>query len=970
MMKFTRILTFCLAVAIGIQAEAYNYKTVEGDPMQTRIYTLGNGLKVYMSVNKEQPRLQANIVVRTGSRNDPATTTGLAHYLEHLMFKGTQKFGTTNYTLERPLLEAIKDKYEVYRTISDPQKRKQCYHEIDSLSQLAAKYNIPNEYDKLMSSIGSEGSNAFTSNDITCYVENVPNNEIENWAKVQSDRFMNMVVRGFHTELEAVYEEKNMTMGSDGDKEWAALYKLLYPTHPYGTQTTIGEQEHLKNPSIVNIMDYYHRYYAPNNVAIVLAGDFDPDKTIAVVDKYFGQWKPNNNLSRPEFAPQPDLTAVRDTTVYGQDASNLILGWKFKGTNDMQTDTLDILASLLTNGKAGLLDVLTQKMEVQVAQANIDNMHDYSALYMMAVPKQGQTLAEARAVVLKELDKLRKGEFNKSLLKAIIANKKVNNFKRLESNNNRASAMGYAFVNDDPWEKVVHKIERLERISKADIVAFANKYIRDDNFACVYKEVGEDKNIKKIEKPAITPIPANREYQSDFVKEVVNSKVEPIEPVFVDYQKELSMKKQKNGLELIYKQNKENGLFNLVLRYEMGDEQNPSYGYACNYLDYIGTDKLSAADIQEKFYELACNFSISQSEKYLQLSLSGLNDNLKPALSLAYNYIKNAKADQNSWNSFVDLILKSRADAKQEQTSCFGALYDYGIYGAHNPTTNILSEEALKATHPQELINSLKQLLFSSAGKLLYYGPYTEQQLMKTVASTYKTKLDLAPWKTVLAHPYMEQATPKNEIIIAPYDAKNIYMRMIHNENKAFDKANLGKEYLFNEYFGGGMNTIVFQELRETRGLAYNAWANYFTTPRKGHHEYFVTHIISQNDKMMDCVRTFHDILNDMPQNEKAFELAKQNVLKSIQASRTTRFSVISSYLNAQERGFDKPIMQVLYQQLPSLTLQDIVKFQKENIANKSYRYVILGDEKNLDMQSLEKIAPVKRLSLKDIFGY
>ena len=244
-MKLKYCLTICLLV-LGMTALAkdYKYTTVKGDPMQVRIYTLDNGLKVYLSVNKEKPRIQTYIAVRTGSRNDPHETTGLAHYLEHLMFKGTKTFGPSDPVKEAPLLDEIEQRYEKYRKLTDPAARKQAYHEIDSVSQLAARYNIPNEYDKLMASIGSEGSNAYTSNDVTCYVEDIPSNEVENWAKIQSDRFQNMVIRGFHTELEAVYEEYNIGLANDGEKEWDALNAKLFPTHPYGTQTTIGTQQH------------------------------------------------------------------------------------------------------------------------------------------------------------------------------------------------------------------------------------------------------------------------------------------------------------------------------------------------------------------------------------------------------------------------------------------------------------------------------------------------------------------------------------------------------------------------------------------------------------------------------------------------------------------------------------------------------------------------------------------------------
>ncbi|MDD3388171.1 MAG: insulinase family protein, partial [Prevotella sp.] len=191
--------TLLVSCALSATAKDYHYETVARDPMQSRIYTLDNGLKVYLSVNKEKPRLQTYIAVRTGSRNDPAETTGLAHYLEHVMFKGTTHFGTSNAAVEAPLLDSIQNRYEAYRRLTDPEARRKAYHGIDSLSHLAAQYNIPNEYDKLMAGLGSEGSNAYTSNDVTCYQEDIPSNEIDNWAKIQSDRFKNMVIRGFHT---------------------------------------------------------------------------------------------------------------------------------------------------------------------------------------------------------------------------------------------------------------------------------------------------------------------------------------------------------------------------------------------------------------------------------------------------------------------------------------------------------------------------------------------------------------------------------------------------------------------------------------------------------------------------------------------------------------------------------------------------------------------------------------------------
>ena len=819
-----------------------------------------------------------------------------------------------------------------------------------------------------MASIGSQGTNAYTSNDVTCYVENIPNNEIENWAKVQSDRFQNMVIRGFHTELEAVYEEKNISMASDNTKEFAALWKLLTPTHPYGTQTTIGEQEHLKNPSIINIQNYFHRYYVPNNVAICMSGDFDPDQTIAIIDKYFGSWKKSDNLSRPEFSAQPDLTAVKDTAVVGKDAENVMLAWKFKGANDKENDVLDVISEMLTNGKAGLMEVdLEQQMKIAAANAFTYGLHDYSAFIVAGTPNKDQKLEEARALLLDEMAKLRRGEFDNDLLPSVIANKKLNYYKSLDDNEERTNIMVDAFINDQKWEDVASKLDRQSKLTKQDIVDFAKKYLRDDNFVCVYKRMGEDTTLKKIEKPAITPIPANREYESDFVKEIKNAKVPDIQPQFLDFKKDLTVTKTSKKLPLIYKQNTQDDLFNLTFRYEFGDEDDIRYSYAAQYLNYIGTDKKSVSAIKQAFYKLACNYSIVQGSKTLQINLNGLNENLPAALNLMEEILHHAKADKNSWNQFIDLIEKMQTDAKANQKSNFSYLWAYSTYGAYNPTRNAIKTADLRKMDPQELVNLLGGLN-NMEHTVTYYGPYSEKQLNAMLAKEHKTAKKLAAVPE--GKEYKMEEIKQNEIYIAPYEAKNIYLRYYQNEGKKSSVNDGALVSLFNEYFGGGMNAIVFQELRETRGLAYNAWASYLTPTRKDEKDFFVKHIISQTDKMMDCIHVFDEITNNLPQNEASFNLAKQSLMKSIQSRRVTKDGVINAYLNAKLMGIDYDATKLYYEQIPSLTLQDVTNFEKQNIVGKPHRIIILGDEKNLDMKSLEKIAPIKRLSQEEIFGY
>jgi predicted Zn-dependent peptidase len=642
--------------------------------------------------------------------------------------------------------------------------------------------------------------------------------------------------------------------------------------------------------------------------------------------------------------------------------------WKFKGANDKESDILDVIEDMLSNGKAGLMEVdLEQQMKLASAGAFVYGLHDYSAFILAGNPNKGQKLEEVRSLMLQEMAKLRRGEFDNDLLPSVIANKKLNFYRGLDSNDNRASIMVDAFINDEKWEDVASKLERQSKLTKQDIVDFANKYLRDDNFICVYKQMGEDTTLKKIEKPAITPIPANREYESAFVKEIKNAQVPEIQPQFLDFKKDLTVGKTSRKLPLVYKQNTQDDLFNLVFRYEFGDEDDIRYSYAAQYLDYIGTDKKSVSAIKQAFYKLACNFSIAQSSKTLQISLNGLNENLPAALRLTEEILHHAKADKTSWNQFIDLIEKQQQDAKTNQMSNFSYLWDYSTYGAYNPTRNAIKTADLRKMDPQELVNLLGGLN-NIEHTVAYYGPYSEKQLNALLAKEHKTAKKLAAVPE--GKEYKMEEIKQNEIYIAPYDAKNIYLRSYQNTGKKSDVKDGALISLFNEYYGGGMNTIVFQELRETRGLAYNAGAAYYTPVRKDEKDYFMRHIITQNDKMMDCIHVFDEITDNLPQNEASFNLAKQNLMKSIQSRRVTKAGVINAYFNAKLRGIDYDVTKLYYEQIPSLTLQDITNFEKQNIVGKPYRMVILGDEKNLDMKSLEKIAPIKRLSQEEIFGY
>lgn len=956
-----------LTATAATAQKQYKYETVEGDPLKARIYTLDNGLKIYLTVNKDQPRIQTYIAVRVGGKNDPAETTGLAHYFEHLMFKGTSSFGTWNYEAEKPLLDSIEVCFERYRHMTDSLERVAMYHHIDSLSYEASKYSIANEYDKLMAHIGANGTNAYTSEDVTCYTEDIPSNELDNWAKIQADRFKDNVIRGFHTELEAVYEEKNISLTRDQDKFIHGIMSMLFPHHPYGTQTVLGTQEQLKNPSITNIKNYYKQWYVPNNTAVCMSGDFDMDEAVAVIDKYFGDWQPNPQLPVLNLSKEEPMTSPQYKDVYGPEADIVVLGWRFPGEKSKDYDFLKIVSQLVSNSKAGLFDLnLNQQQKVLASGAFDYGLSDYSMFLALAYPKEGQTLEEARDLMLGEIRKIAKGDFDEALLEAIVNNMKLDYMKELESNEDRASMFVSAFINGIEWKDKVEEFERLGKITKSDLMRFASEYLTD-GYACVYKHKGVDPDEKKMEKPAISPIEMNRDKTSDFVKNITTTFVEPIQPVFVDYKKDLSVCDLKNGHDLLYKQNTSNDLFVISYMFEHGDKNDRELSVAAGYLDFLGTKKMSAEELQKELYRIACNIRINVNEDRTSIVVSGLSEHMERAMRLCEEWMNEAKADDAVYANYVSDMLKEREMEKLEQASNFYRLRAWGIYGKENAYTNIMSAEELKNAAPQSLLDRIKNLR-NYRQTVIYYGPKSEKEVTKLITKIHP--LAKKPLSASGNEIYTMQETPETVVYLAPYEAKNIYMQMYSNNGQVYDPTLVPQMNLFNTYFGDNMSSIVFQELRESRGLAYSASAWYQTPRHKGQTNSFVTFIISQNDKLGDCIDVFNDIIEQMPVSETAFPLAKEALLKRLATERTIKQSVLNSFFNARRLGLDHDINADIYEQVKNMTLDDVVDFQQKNVRGRKYKYMILGDEKELDMERIEKIGTIHRVTTEEIFGY
>ena len=964
-----KILTLMMVVAAMLFAACgskYAYESVKGDPTQTRIYTLDNGLKVYMSVSKEEPRIQTYIAVRVGGKNDPSETTGLAHYFEHLMFKGTEQFGTQDYAAEKPMLDEIEQLFEVYRKTEDEAERKAIYKRIDSISYEASKLAIPNEYDKLMATIGAQGTNAYTGYDMTVYVENIPSNQVENWLKIEADRFKNVVIRGFHTELETIYEEKNMSLTQDGRKVYEAMNRALFPNHPYGKQTVLGTQEHLKNPSITNVKNYHDQYYVPNNMAICLSGDFDPEQMISLIDQYFGDMQPNPEIPVLEFEPEQPITEPIVEEVWGLDAANVAIGWRLGGAASEDADLANIVGSILYNGQAGLIDLdINQQQKTLSAYGYPSLSADYGYMQLAGRPKQGQSLEEVRDLLLGEVAKLRAGEFDEALIAAAVNNYKLEAMQYLDSNDGRADMYVQSFINRTEWKDEVEVFNRLSKITKEDVVRFANEKLGEQNYAIIYKRQGKDPNEQKIAKPEITPIVTNRDAQSDFFKAVAASEVKPIEPRFVDFEKDMDRFEAQSGIEVLYKQNTTTDYFSLEYMFDLGTIVDPALGLAFDYTEYLGTLAKSAEQIQSELYGLACGFNLRASTSRCRITISGLGENMNKAMDVVEDLVANAVADEAILANVKQDMLKSRANAKLNQSSNFSALQSYVIYGEEGMNAR-LSNEELMALTSEELLAKVRDLL-TKQHTVVYYGPATKDELLASLNEHHNVPEELQPLEIKrLAN----VPTPENKVFIAEYDANQIYYIQYSNRGEKFDVANDANLDLYNEYFGGGMSSIVFQEMREARGLAYSADA-YMSTPTYADGTYsFTAYIATQNDKMKQAIEAFDEIINTMPESEAAFNVAKESYINQVRTLRYTKASVLYAFINARDMGLDYDRARDVFEKVQTMTLDDVKAVQQQWVKDRNYYYLILGDSKNLDLNYLRTLGPITFLSQEQIFGY
>lgn len=932
------------------------------DPLAAQIYELDNGLRVYLTENHEEPRFYAEIAVRAGSKHDPADATGLAHYLEHLLFKGNRNLGTLNYEAERPYLEEIVELYEEHFNTTDPARRAEIYAQINTVAQQAAEYAVPNEIDKLYNGMGASGLNAHTWHEETVYKVGLPSNRLEQWAAIESDRFVNPVFRLFHTELETVYEEKNRTLDNGSRIIGTAVDELLFKEHPYGQQPTIGTVDHLKNPSLVYIRDYFDTYYVPNNMGIFISGDIDIEETIALISEEFGDWEAK---PLPEVGPwqEAPLQGAERMTVQYPGQEEVRIAFRTAPNDSPDKEALMMFDMILDNRTAGLINLnLTQNQAVASAGSSPLFLNDYGTQSLYGAPKQDQTLEEVEELLLEQVELVKQGEFEDWILPAIVNDFKKNEKASLEFNTARVALMRQSFIEGDDWEHASGEIARMEALTKQDVIDVANKYFGND-YVAVYR-VDAQHEIPEVEKPRIDPVTIDPTRQSQFAARILNMDFEPIEPNFVVADEDYRVVEFVDGVQLYYAPNPLNDLFSFSVNIEVGTETNELLGLASALMDVAGTATMSNQDLQKEWYRMGSDFRFGAGENSSAISVTGLDEQFEDSVALALELVKNPTADEQTLQQLKGILLKNRQDQKSSPAAISRALYLYNRYGEESPMLEALPGEEIMAAQLDELLAMPAELL-NYKQTLAYTGSLPLEDVVEVLRRQYELTDELADTPPVRLRKARE--IDSTEIMVVDQQTAQAQVRIEFGDG-VYNEADSIPSSLYTSYFGSGMSSVVFQELREARALAYSASAAYAQGQREEAENMMLGVIGTQTDKTSDALQAFISLIDDMPVSEERFTESANSLINRYRTNQISFREVIGAVRSWERLGLEGDPRRERFAQLQEATIDQMLQFQQEHVANRPKLISIVGDLSIIDTEELTQFGEVQQVEVDQLF--
>ena len=937
------------------------------DGLKVKSYQLDNGLTILLNEDPTASRVYGAVMVNAGAMHESPDATGMAHYLEHLLFKGTDQMGTADYALEKPFLDSIRVLYTILGETEDKAKRLEIQKAINTQSVEASKYGLPNEFDKLIKGIGSTGVNAFTSYEMTFYHNSFPAHELNKWLDLYAERFRNPVFRSFQSELEVVYEEKNRAEDDFENRVEEYMSSKLFPNLPYGQWSVLGKTEHLKNPPLNEMYDFFYKHYVPNNMALILSGNFSAEQAVTLIEEKFGAYKADPSYKQPSMpTPIPfDGKQVERKRMTPVKAG--FLGFHTVGHSHTDRAAMDVCEYLLENAsETGLINKVQLDNEMLYCGTIPYAYQNTGALAFFYVPKVLiQSLANAEKKIWDGIDHLKNGGFTDEML-AGVKNEMRNDFgSSIENLEGRGVMIGRAFNRGMTWDQYSSYPQQVAQVTREDVMRVAKKYLSED-YLKVISRTGFPKK-HKVDKPPFKPVATDQNATSTYASTFEKLASSPFEPRFLDEGNGAKALTIKGGHHIYWARNTSSHLFYMTLNFRTGKLYQPELEIAQELMQHAGAGDYSFSELKQAFANIGCSYYVSVADNIVSVGVKGDEAQFDKCLELVKLLLADPKASESSRKLMITQAKTNETIIKASPSQIGLHMFNYARYGKKSPALSSPTAKDYEEMDLEKILATFKEVTSQYLVDIQYVGSTSVEDLIPKL----EQQLPISDYPISKGISQRELASPKENVVYFIHDKKarqsQVYFYQLGNKTDHRDYWRLKS---FNEYFSGGFSGLVLQEIREYRSLAYSTGARYFEGVKPGKNGFFYSFIGCQADKTVDAVTVMKTLLQDMPEKPERM----QNLQKALMLQVLTNFpsfkNIPSTLWGYDIEGRKEDPNRIAYEKYADLQMKDIAQFHREFIKDKPHIITIYGNKKKIDLEQLKQFGKVVELKLEDVVRY
>lgn len=946
---------------------SYQSQAEDLNALKVKEYRLENGLTVWLNEDHSQPKVFGAVVVKAGAKDCP--DTGIAHYFEHMMFKGTDRIGTLDYESEKVLLDSIAMKYDELAMTEDTAARARLQKEINELSIRSSEYVIPNEFNRLINRFGGSGLNAATSYDATIYFNTFSPQYMVQWAEINSERLINPVFRLFQSELETVYEEKNMYGDFIGGQVMDTLMARYFGPHPYA-YPIIGSTKNLKNPRLTEMHKFFEDYYVASNMALILSGDFDAQQVMPILEKAFSRIR-SGNAPKQEKVMLPPFNGRETMKVKFPIPFIKAMGLGFRGVSANHEDqvALNIAVNLLNNANGtGYLDKLMVEHKLMGALAINESMNEAGILAVAIMPKLLiQSYSSAEKMVWDEINRVKNGDFSDEMFNSLKLEQKRQYASSLENIDSRATIMMNLFSQGKSWNDYLNEVARIESITKEDVVRVAQKYF-SNNYLCVTKSTGKYPK-DNLPKPAFSPVvPRNADASSSYAKQLEKIPEQQVAPRIIDFEKDVKTSKLTPLVTLYTTPNPLNDIFTLNISYGIGALEQPELMQLTNYLQLLGTESLSFEQFRSRLQSIGSTLAFDVTPDAFVMKVTGFDNHIDETMELVGDFIRHAKADDKKLRQIVDDAKVSEKAFFKSGDNVASALLEQVKYGDQSRYLRKLSLSQIKKLKGKDML-AIYDKVRSVQCDLHYCGTLPVEKVIGTI----RQHLPLERTTVASNSPYYRELKQYDRPTVFFIDMPDMAQSIVYGYVKGDpvdDKASRHASRLFSVYFGGDMSSLMFQEIREFRSFAYRTSGRYQLPnhAHKGTAGSFTAMLSTQSDKTLDALGVLDSLIREMPLKPERMEAVKQTLVNRINNDYPPFRNLSEKVASTRMEGFDRDPAEEFLRDIATMDMQDISRFYREQISGRPVVYVITGNRKHIDMKKLAEYGTIIKVKKKGIY--